>query len=109
MVEPRQNCSGSVHILCRLLSRFEGAARCEILYSTILSSSNTENIHTDTSESVGSAEDILSIALSISYAHDVIISVKAYTVGGKQDAIIEGTFEIGNYKSNILLEVTFKK
>ena len=59
-------------------------------------SSKAEEVHTDTSDGVGSAEDVLSIALSFPYAHDVITSVKAYTVGGRQDAIIEGIFEIGN-------------
>ena len=73
----------------------EGMARCVVLYR--ISSLTTE--YTDTSEDYGRAGDILPIVLSIPFETDTVLTVKVYTVGGQQDATVEGSFNIGMFSS----------
>ena len=84
---------GNIQVLCRLLSRFEGVARCEIIYWVL----QEEISYIDRSATNGTGEDILPVILSISFKFETIISVQANTVGGRQDVTVNGfLFEIGN-------------
>ena len=54
------------------------------------------NIFTDSSESIGGAEDIIPVALSLTFEPQTRIFVEVYTVGGRMDAKVKGTFDTGN-------------
>ena len=86
----RRNMSDVVQVLCRPLTRFEGRASCEVAYSTI---PNTENMVK--SESVGGARDIITVLLMSTAGPEATLTVAAATRGGKQDVVVEGTFETG--------------
>ena len=90
-VEFITNCTGGVEVLCRLLSRFEGEAKCEVLYRLLPSDTG----YTDTSEGSGGAGDTLSVVLSVLFEANTVLSVMVTTVGGLQDVTIEGTFVAG--------------
>ena len=93
-IEMKENCSGEIEILCRILSRYVGEARCEIIYKI----NETGQSFTDISHIYGSANDIIPVLLTTSFYPYLIISVQASTVGGKQEVVVEGIFETGNCK-----------
>ena len=90
-VEFITNCTGGVEVLCRLLSRFEGKAKCEVFYRLLPSDTG----YTDTSEGSGGVGDTLSVVLSVPFEANTVLSVMVYTVGGLQDVSVEGMFAIG--------------
>ena len=90
-VEFITNCTGGVEVLCRLLSRFEGEAKCEVFYRLLPSDTG----YTDISEGSGGTGETLSVVLSVSFEPNTLLSVMVYTVGGLQDVIVEGMFAIG--------------
>ena len=79
--------SDVVQVLCRPLTRFEGRASCEVTYSTIP--------NTVKSESVGGARDIITVLLMSTAGPEATLTVAASARGGKQDVVVEGTFETG--------------
>jgi hypothetical protein len=93
-IDVRQSFSNAIEILCRPLTRFEGIISCEVMYR-ILPYADT---YTERSVSVGSAGDIIPVVLPLSDESLTALSLAAYTLGGKQDVVVEGTFETGTYK-----------
>jgi hypothetical protein len=90
-VDVRKNFSEVVQILCRPLTRFEGSASCEVVYRMVPGADS----YTETSDRAGGAEDIISVLLTTSTGPGMNLSVAAGTRGGKQDVVVEGTFETG--------------
>ena len=91
-VDVRKNFSEVVQILCRPLTRFEGSASCEVVYRMMVPEADS---YTETSDRVGGAEDIISVLLTPTTGPGMNLSVAAGTRGGKQDVVVEGTFETG--------------
>ena len=90
-VDVRKNFSEVVQILCRPLTRFEGSASCEVVYRMVPGADS----YTETSDRAGGAEDIISVLLTPTTGPGMNLSVAAGTRGGKQDVVVEGTFETG--------------
>ena len=84
-VELKNNCSGGIEVLCRLYSRFEGVAKCEILYWVV---PFFDAGYTVRSAINGSADDLLPIVLN-NLTPEMVITVQAYILGGKQEVAIE--------------------
>ena len=90
-MDVRKNFTDVVEVLCRPLTRFQDTAHCEVVYRILPEAMS----YTETSEGVGRARDIVSVLLSTAASSEVNISVAARTRGGKQDVVVEGTFETG--------------
>ena len=89
----RKQFSNVVEVLCRPLTRFEGTASCEVAYTIIPDSES----YTERSDSVGGAEDIISVLLTTTTGPGSNLSVAVATRGGKQDVAVEGTFQTGKH------------
>ena len=93
----RHKFSGSVEVVCRLFSRFEGLAKCRVQY-WIVPWTERQTSYADTSDIAGRAGDVLPITLSARFEPNAILVMQASTEGGKQEVSVEGIrLETGRY------------
>ena len=85
-IEVGQNCIGNIEVLCRLLSRFEGIARCKVSYWVL----QEEISYTNGSATSGTGLDILPVILSAKFQFQRTMLLQANAVGGIQDVTLDG-------------------
>ena len=87
----RQVGSGYVNVLCRLLSRFEGTAICNVTYSIFPNGCT----YTETSESDIDMDGIVTISLTTVFEHNTTLLVETLAVGENQNVAVRGIFKTG--------------